>query len=84
MLAMLRERRRSGTPNLDGRLDLEEWCTRITRDCRLPGTLRKIPAALAASKQGFLAFLDPASLASILARRASPCEAEGREAASLL
>jgi len=53
-----------GHPQTLTEIRFEEWCTRITRDCRLPGALRKIPAALAASKQGFLAFLDPASLAS--------------------
>jgi hypothetical protein len=63
VLAMLRAPQ-IGHPQTLTEIRFEEWCTRITRDCRLPGTLRKIPAALAASKQGFLAFLDPASLAS--------------------
>ena len=71
VLAMLRAPQ-IGHPQTLTEIRFEEWCTRITRDCRLPGTLRKIPAALAASKQGFLAFLDPASLASFGATE-SPC-----------
>ena len=63
VLAMLRAPQ-IGHPQTLTEIRFEEWCTRITRDCRLPGALRKIPAALAASKQGFLAFLDPPSLAS--------------------
>lgn len=63
VLALL-ARPRAGPSQTLTEIRFEEWCTRIMRDCRLPGTLRHIPAGLAASRQGFLAFLDPASLAS--------------------
>ena len=63
MLAMLKAPQ-IGHPQTLTEIRFEEWCTRITRDCRLPGALRKIPAALGGVEAGLFSFLDPASLAN--------------------